>query len=174
MLVALSADMEGVSQLDDWRAIFAFDPAYWREGRAQMEAEVAAAARGLLTGGADEVVVFDNQSARAMVAPGRRTSRCSGFAVTTFTLARSARSTASPTSSRNTHRRRWTPAPRRHSTRSSALPRTSRARGVPVRPPERARFEAFVRGEPLYALDIPRWQDACQPLADAMAAAVAP
>jgi D-aminopeptidase len=62
MLVALSADMEGVSQLDDWRAIFAFEPAYWREGRAQMEAEVAAAARGLLTGGADEVVVLDNHA----------------------------------------------------------------------------------------------------------------
>src|SRR5436190_9266907 len=62
MLVALSADMEGVSQLDDWRAIFAFEPAYWREGRAQVEAEVAAAARGLLTGGADEVVVLDNHA----------------------------------------------------------------------------------------------------------------
>src|SRR3954463_8639996 len=62
MLVALSADMEGVSQLVDWRAIFAFEPAYWREGRAQMEAEVAAAARGLLTGGADEVVVLDNHA----------------------------------------------------------------------------------------------------------------
>ena len=46
MLVALSADMEGVSQLNDWRAIFAFEPAYSREGRAQMEAEVAAAAAG--------------------------------------------------------------------------------------------------------------------------------
>ena len=57
MRVALSADMEGVSQLEDWRAILAFDPAYWREGRAQMEAEVAAAARGLLSGGADEVIV---------------------------------------------------------------------------------------------------------------------
>jgi hypothetical protein len=31
-----------------------------------------------------------------------------------------------------------------------------------------------VRGEPFFALDIPRWQDARQPLADAMAAAVAP
>jgi len=62
MLVALSADMEGVSQLGDWRAIFAFERAYWREGRAQMEAEVAAAARGLLTGGADEVVVLDNHA----------------------------------------------------------------------------------------------------------------
>jgi D-aminopeptidase len=62
MRVALSADMEGVSQLDDWRAVLAFDRAYWREGRAQMEAEVAAAARGLLTGGADEVIVFDNHA----------------------------------------------------------------------------------------------------------------
>src|SRR5215469_15369660 len=62
MLVALSADMEGVSQLDDWRAIFAFEPAYWRKGRAQMEAEVAAAARGLMTGGADEVVILDNHA----------------------------------------------------------------------------------------------------------------
>src|SRR3954467_3292946 len=62
MRVALSADMEGVSQLDDWRAVVVFDPAYWREGRAQMEAEVAAAARGLLAGGADEVVVFDNHA----------------------------------------------------------------------------------------------------------------
>ena len=206
-----------------------------------MEAEVAAAARGLLTGGADEVVVLDNhasgnpvnvrpeslpagarletwncstsasgastrcsrwgttrargstpssrtltrrswcstwtasRSARATVAPGRRTSPCSGSAVTTFTLARSARWTASPTSSRNTHRRRWTPAPQRHSTRSSASPRTSRAAGgVPVQPPQRARLAAFVRGEPLYTLDIRRWQDARQPIADAMAAAVAP
>src|SRR5262245_28054031 len=62
MRVALSADMEGVSQLHDWRAVLAFDPAYWREGRAQMEAEVAAAARGLLSGGADEVVVLDNHA----------------------------------------------------------------------------------------------------------------
>jgi D-aminopeptidase len=62
MRVALSADMEGISQIDDWRAAFAFDPAYWREGRAQMEADVAAAARGLLSGGADEVVVLDNHA----------------------------------------------------------------------------------------------------------------
>lgn len=49
----------------------------------------------------------------------------------------------------------------------------ARAGGVPARLPERARLEAFVRGEPFYALDIPRWQDARQPIADAMAAAVA-
>jgi D-aminopeptidase len=62
MRVALSADMEGVSQLDDWRAVLAFERTYWFEGRAQMEADVAAAARGLLTGGADEVVVLDNHA----------------------------------------------------------------------------------------------------------------
>jgi hypothetical protein len=50
----------------------------------------------------------------------------------------------------------------------------ARAGGVPVSPPERARFEAFVRGDPFSALDIPHWQDARQPIADAMAAAVAP
>jgi hypothetical protein len=43
-----------------------------------------------------------------------------------------------------------------------------------VRPPERARFEAFVRGESFLAVDIPRWRDARQLIADAMAAAVAP
>ena len=50
----------------------------------------------------------------------------------------------------------------------------ARASGVPVRPPQRARLAAFVRGEPLYALDLARWQDARQPIADAMAAAAAP
>jgi D-aminopeptidase len=65
MRVALSADMEGVSQLDDWRAVLAFDPAYWREGRAQMEAEVAAAARGLLSATAER------GSRRAHEAPDR-------------------------------------------------------------------------------------------------------
>jgi hypothetical protein len=196
MRVALSADMEGVSQLDDWRAVLAFDPAYWREGRAQMEAEVAAAARGLLTGGAEEVVVFDNHwsgnpinvrpeslpvGARleswhmfdlrergidALLQVGYHSRahldaffphtyapelvlhvdgepiseshgrawgadvRCSGSAVTTSTLARWARSTASPTSSRNTRRRRWMPAPPRRWTRLRSLPRTSRERAA--------------------------------------------
>ena len=179
-----------------------------------MEAEVAAAARGLLTGGADEVVVFDNHAsgnplnvrpeslpagarletwnmfdlrergvdallqvgyhARAELDASSRTltrrSWCSrgrgadqreprsraadvpllGTAVTTSTLARLARSTASPTSSRNAPRRRWMPAARHHSTRSRALPRTSCSRAASRSDRrERARFEAFVRGESL-------------------------
>ncbi len=60
MLVALSADMEGISQLRDPHAILAFERSYWSEGRRRMTADVAAAATGLLRGGADEVVVLDN------------------------------------------------------------------------------------------------------------------
>jgi D-aminopeptidase len=60
MLVALSADMEGISQLRDPHSILAFERSYWREGRRQLTADVAAAATGLLQGGAAEVVVLDN------------------------------------------------------------------------------------------------------------------
>jgi D-aminopeptidase len=60
MLVVLSADMEGISQLRDPHSILAFERSYWDEGRSQMTADVVAAAAGLLRGGADEVVVLDN------------------------------------------------------------------------------------------------------------------
>jgi len=60
MLVALSADMEGISQLRDPHSILAFERSYWEEGRRRMTADVAAAAAGLLGSGADEVVVLDN------------------------------------------------------------------------------------------------------------------
>ena len=40
--------------------------------------------------------------------------------------------------------------------------------------PKRAQLAAFVRAKPLYTLDIARWEDARQPIADAMAAAIAP
>lgn len=60
MLIALSADMEGISQLRDPHSILAFERSYWEEGRRHMTADVAAAARGLLRGGASEVVVLDN------------------------------------------------------------------------------------------------------------------
>jgi hypothetical protein len=52
--------MEGISQLRDPRSILAFERSYWSEGRHHMTADVAAAASGLLRGGADEVVVLDN------------------------------------------------------------------------------------------------------------------
>jgi len=60
MLVVLSADMEGVSQLRTAREIVAACPEYWETGKPHYEAEVAAACEGLLAGGATEVVVLDN------------------------------------------------------------------------------------------------------------------
>jgi D-aminopeptidase len=60
MRVVLSVDMEGVSQLSDPREIFAFRPEYWATGKPRIEADTAAAARGLLSGGAREVIVLDN------------------------------------------------------------------------------------------------------------------
>lgn len=60
MLVAMSADMEGISQLEDPDSILAFERSYWSAGRQQLTSDVVAAARGLLRGGADEVVVLDN------------------------------------------------------------------------------------------------------------------
>jgi D-aminopeptidase len=60
MLVALSADMEGISGLSDPREIIAFGRPYWLTGRRRLTADVAAAARGLLAGGADVVVILDN------------------------------------------------------------------------------------------------------------------
>src|SRR5439155_23974447 len=50
----------------------------------------------------------------------------------------------------------------------------ARSGGVPVHSPKRAQLAAFVRAEPLYTLDIARWENARQPIADAMAAAIAP
>lgn len=60
MVVALSADMEGIARLRDPRSILAFERSYWREGRELMTADVVAAVEGLLSAGADEVVVLDN------------------------------------------------------------------------------------------------------------------
>jgi D-amino peptidase len=60
MRVVLSADMEGIAQIGDVREIGAGCRAYWETGRARMNADVAAAAAGLLAGGAREVIVLDN------------------------------------------------------------------------------------------------------------------
>jgi D-aminopeptidase len=62
MLVVLSSDMEGVSQLRGAREIVAACPEYWLTGKHRYEAEVAAACEGLLAGGATEVVVLDNHA----------------------------------------------------------------------------------------------------------------
>jgi D-aminopeptidase len=60
MRVAISADMEGISRLADPHEILAFSRPYWLTGRERMSADVVAAAVGLLSAGADEVVVLDN------------------------------------------------------------------------------------------------------------------
>ena len=62
MLVVLSADMEGVSQLRSAREIVAACPEYWETGKPRYEEEVAAACEGLLAGGATDIVVLDNHA----------------------------------------------------------------------------------------------------------------
>src|SRR5690606_36348663 len=57
--VLLLADMEGISWIDDYRQCWPIYPEYWQTGRATMTADVAAAARGLLDGGASEVLVVN-------------------------------------------------------------------------------------------------------------------
>jgi D-aminopeptidase len=60
MLVAVSVDMEGASQLRSVREIFGCMPEYWETGKPRLEADVAVACEGLLAGGASELVVLDN------------------------------------------------------------------------------------------------------------------
>jgi D-amino peptidase len=60
VLVVVSADMEGISQVRQAREIFAACPDYWETGKPRYEEEVAAACEGLLAGGAAEIVVLDN------------------------------------------------------------------------------------------------------------------
>ena len=60
MLVAVSVDMEGASQLRSVREIWGCLPEYWETGRPRLERDVRAACEGLLAGGASELVVLDN------------------------------------------------------------------------------------------------------------------
>lgn len=86
MRVAVSADMEGISQLADPREILACASQYWDTGKARMEADVAAACEGLMQGGASELVVLDNHASGnpLNISPeslpaGARLERCSVF-----------------------------------------------------------------------------------------------
>jgi D-aminopeptidase len=60
MIVAVSVDMEGASQLRGVREIWGCLPEYWGTGKPRLEADVFAACTGLLAGGASELVVLDN------------------------------------------------------------------------------------------------------------------
>jgi D-aminopeptidase len=60
MLVAVSVDMEGASQLRSVRETFGCTPEYWETGKPGLETDVAGACEGLLSGGASELVILDN------------------------------------------------------------------------------------------------------------------
>jgi D-aminopeptidase len=60
VLVAVSVDMEGASQLRGVREIWGCLPEYWQTGKPRLEADVRAVCEGLLSGGASELVVLDN------------------------------------------------------------------------------------------------------------------
>lgn len=60
MLVAVSVDMEGASQLRSVREIWGCLPEYWQTGKPRLEADVRAACEGLIAGGASELLVLDN------------------------------------------------------------------------------------------------------------------
>jgi D-aminopeptidase len=60
MLVAVSVDMEGASQIRSVRETFGCMPEYWETGKPRLEADVAATCEGLLAGGASELVILDN------------------------------------------------------------------------------------------------------------------
>lgn len=65
MRVALVFDMEGTSHIGDIEETLPTFVAYWRTGRSKLTDDVVAAARGLLDGGAEEVVVFSHHGAGA-------------------------------------------------------------------------------------------------------------
>lgn len=54
--------MEAIPGITDAREVLACCDGYWRRGRPRMAAHTAAAAQGLLDGGASEVVVLDNHA----------------------------------------------------------------------------------------------------------------
>lgn len=60
MRIILFADMEGVTQIADYRECFPGVIPYWQTGRDVFTKEVAAAAEGLLAGGATSVTVVDS------------------------------------------------------------------------------------------------------------------
>jgi D-amino peptidase len=66
MLVAVSVDMEGASQLRNVREIYGCMPEYWETGKPRLEADVAAACEGLLAGGASDLVVLDNHGGNTL------------------------------------------------------------------------------------------------------------
>ena len=63
MRVAIVFDMEGVAHIGDLRETLPLYPEYWSSGRAKLTNDVAAAARGLLDEGVDEVSIVSHHGA---------------------------------------------------------------------------------------------------------------
>jgi D-aminopeptidase len=63
MRVALVFDMEGTSHITDIREPFPMYLEYWRSGREKLTADIVAATKGLLKGGATEVWVLNHHGA---------------------------------------------------------------------------------------------------------------
>jgi D-aminopeptidase len=63
MRVVIVFDMEGTSHIGDFHEVCPIFPEYWDRGRAKLTNDIAAAARGLLEGGATEVVVMNHHGA---------------------------------------------------------------------------------------------------------------
>src|SRR4029079_18720338 len=85
MIVAVSVDMEGASQLRSVHEIWGCLPEYWETGKPRLEADVSAACEGLLDGAAADWVWLDthggntvNVSAEALPA-GARLETCRDF-----------------------------------------------------------------------------------------------
>lgn len=57
--VLLIADMEGTSQIDDYRECWPIYPEYWKTGRQKLMADINAALAGLIDGGATEVGIIN-------------------------------------------------------------------------------------------------------------------
>ena len=60
MRVVIVFDMEGTSHIADLHELYPIFPEYWERGRKKLTNDVSAAARGLLEGGATEVVVMNH------------------------------------------------------------------------------------------------------------------
>lgn len=63
MRVVIVFDMEGTSHIGDFHELYPIFPEYWDRGRKKLTNDIAAAARGLLEGGATEVVVMNHHGA---------------------------------------------------------------------------------------------------------------
>lgn len=63
MRVVIVFDMEGTSHIGDFHELYPIFPEYWAHGRRKLTADIAAAARGLLAGGATEVVAMNHHGA---------------------------------------------------------------------------------------------------------------